>query len=180
MAHAHTGCTQYALSRPHRLLGLRDLINLRPPPESAWFAREDLAGRPCSLTHILLSHHINPSGALVPCTTCDTAPYSACDQIHVWSARQTSHCREQEEARQRAIERGEPDPFPPHPGHQRRYPRPGHPPPPLSADGGCQSLPLLPPLPMHRPLPPIHLLPPSRCLPPLRGAPRGTLQRFAP
>ena len=28
-------------------------------------------------------------------------------------APQTSHCREQEEARQRAIERGEPDPFPP-------------------------------------------------------------------
>ena len=74
---------------------------------------EDLAGQPCSLTHIYLSHHINPSGALVPRTVCDSVPYSACDQIHVWSARQTSHCREQEEARQRAIERGEPDPFPP-------------------------------------------------------------------
>ena len=33
-----------ALSRPHCLLGLRDLINLRPPPESAW-GRADFAPR---------------------------------------------------------------------------------------------------------------------------------------
>ena len=94
---------------------LTHAINSAPTVPHTWFQLDNLAGTgklnsdPAGVT---LTHRITPLGTLEP-TAPSHAPRAVCTQIHVWSKTYLAHNTAQEEARQRAVERGEPDPFPP-------------------------------------------------------------------
>ena len=55
---------------------------------------------------------VDPIGVLRPASRPTTAPTKRCIQIQVWLHQQLAHSNEQREARERALARDEPDPFP--------------------------------------------------------------------
>ena len=86
-----------------------------PQTPFAWFQFSNQAGMEIpssSPTSIALVFRITPLGTLEPCTR-SIVPRNLCTQIHVWAKRILSHSEAQQEARENAINRGHPDPFPP-------------------------------------------------------------------
>ena len=108
----------HARSLKQRQHSLPDLLSAMPTVAGIWYRHGHLAGTPASTTPsssnatINLNYHVNPIGVLTPTRTPTSAPWTHCTQIHVWGDKQQCHNQTQREARQRALDRKEPDPFP--------------------------------------------------------------------
>ena len=93
-------------------LNLDSISNATPAPLEAWFQHRTFAGSPTSPNTISLTHHISPVGALSLMDNPTTVSRSLCHQIHVWTQVAALNSKEARDARDRALERGEPDPRP--------------------------------------------------------------------
>ena len=97
-------------------LNLAETLHCLPPYQHSWYQHGDRAGNPdpSDPTTILLDHTINPIGILTKLSPeyHTSNPTTTCTQIHAWAQTQIAHNEKQREARERAIARGEPDPFP--------------------------------------------------------------------
>ena len=98
------------MKQPHQ--SLRDLLDTAPPTPEAWYRQGDRAGPAGTDATITLSHHVDPIGVLRIALHPATAPATSCTQIHVWQHQNLAHSDAQRQARERALARGERDPFP--------------------------------------------------------------------
>ena len=92
------------------------LITALPPPPGPWFRLGGRAGPITSLGAagtVYLNHRVSSLGVLTYDGLPVTAQHTNCVQIHAWVQQRIAHNKAQSEARERALERGEPDPFPP-------------------------------------------------------------------
>ena len=93
------------------------LLNTMTPPPDAWYRHRDLAGHPDAQSdppRVLLTHHVSPTGVITSRRTGPSSvPLSSCSQIHAWLQRRPLTNQAAKNARDRALARGEPDPFPP-------------------------------------------------------------------
>ena len=93
------------------------LLNAMPPPPDAWYRHQDFAGHPDTQStppYVQLTHHVSPTGVITSRRTSPSSvPLSSCSQIHVWLQRRPLTSQAATDARDRALARGEPDPFPP-------------------------------------------------------------------
>ena len=91
---------------------IQTLIEAMPHVPNVWYRFGDHAGMTDANPHVTLNYTVDPIGVLRPASRPTTAPTKRCIQIQVWLHQQLAHSNEQREARERALARDEPDPFP--------------------------------------------------------------------
>ena len=103
------------LKQPHH--DTTSLLCAMPSAPHAWYRHQDLTGHlnpHANPPSVQLRYHISPTGVITARNTGpSSAPLSSCTQIHVWYQRQPLSSQAAIDARDRAIARGEPDPYPP-------------------------------------------------------------------
>ena len=100
--------------QPHQ--DLADFLRTAPLVPGVWYRLANRAGLASTNPAALhLAYRINPLGILtVGNDNLSVDPRRVTlTQIHVWTHRRLAHSQAQREARERALERGEPDPLPP-------------------------------------------------------------------
>ena len=95
---------------------LADILRAAPLTLGAWYRVANRAGVATNdRVNLRLPYRINPLGIMTVDSdnlTVDSRRVSI-TQIHVWTHKRLAHNQAQREARERALARGEPDPFPP-------------------------------------------------------------------